>query len=71
MVAAFSSFYDITAPSVTNSTMNAAGPAARSAHSPFHLRESLLDTDISRLRFLAAYDPADPLVARERRNVLP
>ena len=51
--------------------MNTTGPAAGSAHSALKLRECLLDTDTSRLRFFAGDDPANPLIARERRNILP
>src|SRR3989344_448270 len=51
--------------------MSATGPTTRSAHSARKLREPLLDSNSSRLRFLARGDPANPLVARERRYVFP
>ena len=51
--------------------MNTAGPATRPAHSALKLGECLLDTDVSRLCFLAGDDPTNPLVACERRNVVP
>ena len=51
--------------------MRATGPAARAAHSAFKLGECLFDTDIPRLRFFAGDDPANPFVARERRDVVP
>src|SRR3989344_2426099 len=46
-------------------------PAAGAAHAASELRNSLLDTDIPRLRFFARSNPANPLVARKRRNVFP
>ena len=51
--------------------VNTARPAAGAAHAAFELRDSLLDTDIPRLRFLARSDPANPLVARERCDAFP
>lgn len=51
--------------------MRAARPAARTAHTSRKLREPFLDPDISRLRFLAGGDPAYPLVACQRSDVLP
>ena len=51
--------------------MGTACPAAGAAHSAFEFRESLLDSDISCLRFFAGGDPTDPLIARERRNIFP
>ena len=51
--------------------MNTAGPTAGAAHAASKLRECLLDTDTPRLRFLARDDPADPLIAREGRNIFP
>ena len=46
-------------------------PATGAAHATFELRESFPDSDIARLRFFAGREPANPLVARERRNVVP
>ena len=46
-------------------------PTARSSHSIFQFRERLLNADPPRLRFLPGRHPADPLVARERRDALP
>ena len=46
-------------------------PATGAAHATFELRESFPDSDIARLRFFAGRDPANPLVARERRNIVP
>jgi len=51
--------------------MRTAGPATRSAHSAVKLRESFLDTDVSRLRLLAGSNPADPFVTGERCNIIP
>ena len=51
--------------------MHTARPAAGAAHAAFELREPFPDSDISRLRFLAGCDPADPLVAREWCNIFP
>lgn len=51
--------------------MRAAGPTTRSAHSAFQLCESLLNPDNSRLRHFPRGNPTDPLVASERRNILP
>jgi len=51
--------------------MSTAGPTAGAVHPTPKLRECLLDTDTARLRLFARGDPADPLIARERRNTLP
>ena len=51
--------------------MRTAGPTTGPAHSAFKLRKGFLDTDISRFRFFAGYNPANPLIARERSNVFP
>jgi len=51
--------------------MHTTGPTAGAAHPAFKFRERLLDADIPCLRFLARYDPANPLIAREWRNVFP
>ena len=51
--------------------MNTTDPTAWPAHPTFQLRKRLLDSYSPRLRFLAACNPADPLVARERRNIFP
>ena len=51
--------------------MHTAGPAAGATHTAFELRDSLLDADVPRLRFFARRNPANPLIARERSNVLP
>src|SRR3989344_340451 len=51
--------------------MNTTDPTARPAHSAFQLRECLLDSYSPRLRFLARDNPANPFVARERRNIFP
>ena len=53
------------------SSMRATRPAARSTHSFLKLRARSLDVLLSGFRFLAGKRPADPFVARERRNVLP
>ncbi len=52
-------------------TMRAAFPTTRPSHAARKLRECLLDTDISRLRFFPGRNPANPLITRKRRNVLP
>lgn len=46
-------------------------PATRPAHSFLELRAHPLDVLPSGLRFLHRNHPADPLIARERRNVFP
>ena len=53
------------------STMRATRPAAGSMRSFLELRPRSLDVPLSGFRFLAGKRPADPFVARERRNVLP
>ena len=64
-------FYIQTKAASAYSTMRAAGPAAGAAHPAPELGERLLDTDAAGLGLLAGDNPADPLVARERRDVLP
>ena len=51
--------------------MRTACPATGAAHAAFELRECLFDTYTPRFRLFAGDDPANPLVARERRNILP
>src|SRR5687768_11885433 len=51
--------------------MEATDPTTRPAHSALEFRERLPDTDIPRLHFLAGRNPAYPLVARERRDIVP
>lgn len=51
--------------------MRAPLPTTRATHPLAHLVESNRDTTLSRLLFLGGGDPADPFVARKRRNVLP
>ena len=53
------------------SAVRAAWPAARPAHSFFKFRAYSLNVLPSSLRFLDGNSPADPLIARERRNILP
>jgi hypothetical protein len=53
------------------SAVRAAGPATRAAHSFFQFRAYALDVLPSGFRFFDGDDPADPLIAREWRNVLP
>lgn len=53
------------------STMNTAGPTTRPARSFYKLRTRPLDPVASRPRFLSGDDPADPLIAREWRNIFP
>ena len=52
-------------------TMRAAGPATRPAVSLLQLRAYPVDMLLSGLRFFDGDHPADPFIARERRNVLP
>jgi hypothetical protein len=51
--------------------MRATGPTARSAHPVIEFRERYFDAMTSRFRFLAGGNPADPLIARKRRNIFP
>ncbi len=51
--------------------MDTTRPTTRPTHSTFKLRECLLDTDTPRLRFLAGRNPANPLIAREWRDIFP
>ena len=53
------------------SAVRTAWPAARSAHSFLKFRAHSLNVLSSRFRFLDGDNPADPLIAREWRNVLP
>ena len=53
------------------SPMRAAGPTTRPAHSALELREGFLDADIPRFGFFAGGHPTDPLIARQRRDVVP
>ena len=53
------------------SAMKATGPTARPAHSTLHFGEGLRDANTPRLHFFAGRHPADPLISRERGNVLP
>ena len=51
--------------------MDATDPTTRSALSFFELSAHSLYMESSRFRFLDGDSPADPLIARERRNILP
>ena len=51
--------------------MRATLPTARPAHAAAHLIEPYSDTMGSRFLFLCGSDPADPLVAREWRDIRP
>jgi len=51
--------------------MNATGPTTRSALPVYKPRARPLDPATPRLRFLGRDNPADPLIACERRNILP
>lgn len=51
--------------------MRTTRPATRPAHSGFHFRKRLPDADVSRLGEFPGRDPANPLVASERRYILP
>jgi hypothetical protein len=53
------------------STMMAAGPTTRAAFSVYKLRARPFDPAASRLRFFGRLNPADPLVAPERRIIFP
>jgi hypothetical protein len=53
------------------SAVRTARPATRSAHSFLKFRAYSLNVLSSRFRFLDGDNPADPLIAREWRNVLP
>ena len=56
---------------VDNSAVRTAWPATRAAHSFFKLRADPLNVLPSGFRFLDGDNPADPLIARERRYVFP
>lgn len=51
--------------------MWATGPAARSAHATFEFGKCFLNTNTSGLFFFARSHPANPLVAGERRYIVP
>lgn len=51
--------------------MRATGPATGSPHTFAHFVETDSDTLVSRFRLGAGDDPTNPLVARERGDVLP
>ena len=51
--------------------MRATGPTARPAHAFFQLRLHPLHVLLPGFRFLHRDHPADPFIARQRRNVLP
>jgi hypothetical protein len=53
------------------SAVGTAGPATRPAHSFFKFRAYALNVLPSGFRFLDRYNPADPVIAREWRNILP
>ena len=53
------------------SAVRTAWPATRPAHSFFQFRAYPLDVLSSGFRFLDGDNPADPLITREWRNVLP
>ena len=52
-------------------TVRTAWPATRPPHSFLEFRAHALDVLPSSFRFLDGDDPADPLIAREWRNILP
>jgi hypothetical protein len=56
---------------VDSSAVRTAWPAARPATSFFQLRADSLDVLLPGFRFLDGDSPADPLIAGERRNILP
>lgn len=51
--------------------VNAANPAARTTYSFLKLRDYSFNMILPGVRFLNGSDPANPLVARERSQVLP
>ena len=51
--------------------MHTAGPTTGAAHAALEFRKCLFDADTPRLRFFAGDDPAYPLIACERRNIVP
>jgi len=53
------------------SSMNAADPATRATHPIFKLCDCSLDMLPSFLRCLDRFNPANPFIAREWRNVFP
>src|SRR5262249_52511979 len=53
------------------SAVRAAWPATRPAHSLLKLRTYTLNVLLSGFRFFYGDNPADPFIARERRNILP
>jgi hypothetical protein len=56
---------------VDNSAVRTAWPATRAAHSFFKLRADPLNVLPSGFRSLHGDNPADPLISRQRRNILP
>jgi len=52
-------------------TMRATRPTTRPAHSLYKLRACPFDSATPRLRFPGGLNPANPLIAREWRNILP
>ena len=58
-------------PAWKSSTMRAAGPATGPALAVPEVGAAPVDPARARFRFLGQLDPADPLIARERRDVLP
>jgi hypothetical protein len=58
-------------PAVLISAVRTAWPATRSAHSFLKFRAYLLNVLPSGFRFLDGDNPADPLITREWRNILP
>jgi len=55
----------------SNFSVRTAWPATRSAHSFFKFRVYTVNVLPSGFRFLDGDNPADPLIAREGRNILP
>lgn len=51
--------------------MRTAGPATRPAHTALELREGFFDTNIPCLFLSTGRYPADPLIARQRRDIFP
>ena len=51
--------------------MSASRPAARAALAIRQARATPVDPLAPRLRFLRGFDPADPIIAGQRRNIFP
>ena len=51
--------------------MRATGPTARPAHPVAHFIEADLDPAVSGVSLLRRRHPADPLIARQRRDIRP